>query len=125
MTDLCFVIVAPEVSTNSQLFTRIVAGDMLQLECNYVGVPAASVTWTLNGNELTSSINSDITISAATTTGSSITTVLTWTNVPVDAKGIYYCILINVVGSGNRSFNIDISESEGMGTPFIYPSKPV
>ena len=110
---LTFVTVAPEVSTNTLLPTNVDVGGMLELDCSYVGVPVADVTWTLNGSVLTSTVNSGISISTMPT-GSSMTTTLTWTNVPVDAQGGYYCVLVNAAGSRNGSYTIQIaSESEG------------
>ena len=110
---LTFVTVAPEVSTNSLLATTVDVGRMLELDCRYVGVPVADVTWTLNGSVLNSIVNSGISISTMTT-GSTMTTTLTWTNMPVDAQGTYYCVLVNAAGSGNGSYTIQIaSESKG------------
>ena len=107
------VTVALEVSTNSLLPTTVDVGGRLVLDCSYLGVPVADVTWTLNGSVLNSIINSGINISTMTT-GSSMTTTLTWTNVPVDAQGTYYCIIVNAAGSGNGSYTIQIaSESKG------------
>ena len=110
---LTFVTVAPEVSTDSLLPTTADVGGMLELDCSYVGVPVADVTWTLNSSVLNSAVNSGINISNMMT-GSSMTTTLTWTNVPVDAQGSYYCVLVNAAGSGNGSYTIQIaSESKG------------
>ena len=110
---LTFVTVAPEVSTNNRLPTTVDVGRRLELDCRYVGVPVADVTWTLNGSVLNSTVNSGIDVSSMTT-GSSMTTTLTWTSVPVDAQGTYYCILVNAAGSGNGSYTIQIaSESKG------------
>ena len=107
------VTVAPEVSTNILLPTKVDVGGMLELDCSYVGVPVADVTWTLNDSVLNSTVNSGISISTMTT-GSSMTTTLTWTNVPVDAQGTYYCVLVNAAGSGSGSYTIQIaSESKG------------
>ena len=113
---LTFVTVAPKVSTNSLLSTTVDVGGMLVLDCSYVGIPVANVTWTLNDTVLNFAINSDIDVSTMMT-GSSMTTTLTWTNVPVDAQGTYYCILVNAAGSGNGSYTIQIaSESKGRAT---------
>ena len=110
---LTFVTVAPEVSTNSLLATTVDVGGRLVLDCSYVGVPEADVTWTLNSSVLNSAVNSGISISTMTT-ASSMTTTLTWTNVPVDAQGTYYCVFVNAAGSRNGSYTIHIaSESKG------------
>ena len=110
---LTFVTVAPEVSTDSLLPTKVDVGGMLELDCSYVGVPVANVTWTLNGSVLNSAVNSGVSISTMTT-GSSMITTLTWTNVAVDAQGTYYCVLVNAAGSGNGSYTIQTaSESKG------------
>ena len=107
---LTFVTVAPQVSTNSLLATTVDVGEMLELDCSYVGVPVADVTWTLNGSVVTSTVNINV---STMMTGSSMTTTLTWTNVPIDAQGTYYCVFVNAAGSGNGSYTIQIaSESK-------------
>ena len=110
---LTFVTDAPEVSTDSLLPTTIDAWGILVLRCSYVGVPEAYVTWTLNDSVLNSTVDSGINTSTITT-GSSMTTTLTWIHVPVIAQGTYYCVLVNAAGSGSGSYTIQIaSESKG------------
>ena len=110
---LTFVTDAPEVSTDSLLPTTIDVWGILELRCSYVGVPEAYVTWTLNDSVLNSTINSNINISTMTT-GSSMTTTLIWIDVPVDAQGTYYCVLVNAAGSASGCYLIQIaSESKG------------
>ena len=99
---------APEVKTSNPDTRMADVKGNLTLDCNYVGFPMPTVTWRLNGTECNFSTNPDVTITTSMT-GTNMTTTLTWTNVPVEAQGRHYCILINDAGSVRGSYTVQIA----------------
>ena len=74
--------------------------------CTFEGIPSPSLKWLHNG-VLVSNSNDSITITN-TSSLSDITSVLQWMNVPMEAEGIFVCVVTNYLGSRRKLINVRI-----------------
>ena len=71
------------------------------MSCDYVGIPAPSITWTYNNTMELDNSDSRVTITTTDTTST-----LTRTNLMRDGGGYYNCIFSNSQGT----FNVSVIE---------------
>ena len=84
---------APEVSTTEKSMQNVMAGNAIELTCNFDAVPTPDATFIQNGVAID---ESDPRVTVVTTQDSST---LTLTNIAGDEGGNYNCLLHNTHGS--------------------------
>lgn len=97
-----FITDEPTATITTDPMVIIPRGENHTIQCTYEGIPAPSITWTLNGNMLSDGVDR-VTITTSAGTSSSAIAMVT-----SDNAGTYTCTASNLLGTSMDSSQLTV-----------------
>ena len=102
----------PEIDTLSVMPSEIVVGGTITITCEVSGQPRPDITWFLNEEELSDSMNNG-NLRIVAPSGSPGTSLVEVTGATVELSGTYRCVATNLASSASMDTFVEVDEAPG------------